>query len=91
MNKQTQILKLLAGDTRYRILNHLLEAPDYTISLAKKLNIESSVITHQLKKLEKEGLLYSYRKGKLKYYKIKDKQTLKAIFSYLNKLNKGGN
>jgi predicted transcriptional regulator len=91
MNNSTQILKILAGDTRYRLLNQLLESPDYTISLAKKLNLESSIITHQLKKLEREGLLFSYRRGKLKYYEIKNKQALKSIFSNLNKLNTGGN
>lgn len=91
MNNSTQILKILAGNTRYKILNQLLESPDFTISLAKKLNLESSIITHQLKKLEKEGLLFSYRKGKLKYYEIKDKQALKSFFSSLNKLNSGGN
>jgi len=90
MNNSTQILKVLAGDTRYKILNQILESPDYTINLAKKLSLESSIITHQLKKLEKEGLLFSYRKGKLKYYEIKDKQALKSFFSSLNKLNNGG-
>lgn len=90
MNNSTQILKILAGDTRYRILNLLLESPDFTKSLAKKLNLESSIITHQFKKLEREGSLFSYRKGKLKYYEIKDKKTLKSIFADLNRLNDGG-
>lgn len=91
MNNSTQMLKLLAGDTRFKILKQLLESPDYTINLAKKLNLESSIVTHQLKKLEREGVLCSYRKGKLKYYEIKDKQTLRIIFSNLNKLNNEGN
>jgi len=81
------MLKLLACDTRYKILNILLKNPDYTISLAKKLNIESSVITHSLKKLESGGLIHAYRKKKLKYYEIVDKNTINTIFSNLDKLN----
>lgn len=87
MNGQTQMLKLLACDTRHSILKELLKKPDYTISLAKKLNIESSVITHALKKLENEGLIQAYREKKLKYYEIIDKNTINTIFLNLDKLN----
>jgi len=54
---------------------------------AKKLNIESSVITHALKKLENEGLIHAYRKKKLKYYEINDKNTINTLFLNLDKLN----
>ena len=54
---------------------------------AKKLNIESSVITHALKKLENEGLIHAYREKKLKYYEINDKNTINTIFLNLDKLN----
>ena len=87
MNELTQLLKTLSGSTRLRILQQLLEEPDYTVNLSKKLNLESSIVTHSLKKLEKQGLVHSYRKGKLKYYKIKNKEILRSIFVNLNKLN----
>ncbi|MGB3458354.1 MAG: winged helix-turn-helix domain-containing protein [Halobacteriota archaeon] len=90
MVESTQILKVLAGDTRFRILNELMKEPDYTISLAEKLNLESSIITHSLKKLEKHGLLCSYRKGKLKYYGINDKEAIQKLISNLERLNNKG-
>ena len=88
MTEEMQILKALACSVRYRILTQILIEPDYTTSLSKKLNIESSLVTHSLKRLEKVGLLLTYRNGKLKYYEIADKRAMRNLFSSLERLSR---
>tara|TARA_Y100000310_G_C20318901_1_gene639780 strand:- start:382 stop:651 length:270 start_codon:yes stop_codon:yes gene_type:complete len=82
-------LKLILGKSNFKVLSLLLDSPDYTISIAEKLNLESSIITHALKKLEKAGLLETYRIKKKKYYKIKKKEKIKKIFQLVEELDNG--
>lgn len=88
MAERLKILRLLSGKIRYKILNQLLIEPDYTINLAKKLNLESSIITHSLKPLEKQGIVCSYRIKKLKYYQVTNSKKLQEIFLNLETLSK---
>jgi DNA-binding transcriptional ArsR family regulator len=80
MDERLKILQLLSSKTRFEILNKLLIEPDYTINLAKKLNLESSIVTHALKPLEKQGIVCSYRVKKLKYYQVTNSKKLQEIF-----------
>ncbi|MFA5519280.1 MAG: winged helix-turn-helix domain-containing protein [Spirochaetota bacterium] len=79
----------MSGNTCFTILNELLESPDYTTNLSNKLKIESSVITHALKKLEKNNLVDSYREKKLKYYQLKDKGKIQKLFKIVGDISNG--
>jgi predicted transcriptional regulator len=79
MTGGTQILRLLSGETCFKVVNILMSEPDFTTSLSKKLDIESSRITHTLKNLEKNDLVSTYREKKLKYYQLKHKKKIHVL------------
>ncbi len=86
MEEENRILRILSNPTRFKILKRLIKSPDYTTNLSKKLYIESSIITKALKKIEKEGLVSTFRDKKLKYYKIKDKFLLDKLKESITKV-----
>jgi len=87
MISETQLLQFFSGETCFRVLNELLKKPDYTTSLSKRLDIESSRITHCLKKLESLNIVHGYREKKLKFYEIKNKQKISKLFEIVREIN----
>ena len=83
------MLRLISGKSCFKVLNLLIESPNYTINIADKLDVESSIITHALKKLERNGLIDSYRVKKKKYYQIRQKEKIKKIFQLVGELDNG--
>ncbi|MDP2671996.1 MAG: winged helix-turn-helix domain-containing protein [Candidatus Daviesbacteria bacterium] len=53
------------------------------------MDIESSRITHTLKRLEKNNLVKTYREKKLKYYQLKDKDKIKQLFEVIGEISNG--
>ena len=67
IEKSIEIIKSLADTSRLRVLNSLMQKPQYVEELANRLNLAVSTISFHLKKLEKAGLI---KKQKEQYYVI---------------------
>ncbi len=89
MKEVNGVLRLISGKSCFKVLNLLVDSPNYTINIADKLGVESSIITHALKKLEKNGLIDSYRVKKKKYYQIRQKDKIKKIFQLVEEMDNG--
>jgi len=69
----------LANPTRLAILELLREGPKNVSEIAKTLNQEQSMISHNLKTLEKCVFVFSERRGKERFYHL-NKETMEEIF-----------
>ncbi len=69
----------LANPTRLAILEHLLGAPMSVTDLAEALGQEQSMVSHNLRTLERCNLISSERSGKEKVYAV-NKDTVGGIF-----------
>jgi hypothetical protein len=65
ISKSIEIMKSLADVSRVRVLNALLQKPQYVEELANRLDLAVSTVSFHLKKLESVGLA---RKEKTQYY-----------------------
>ena len=73
------LFSTLANPTRLAILENLRDTPMNVSTLAEALKQEQSMISHNLKPLERCALIYSERSGKEKIYKL-NKDTMEKIF-----------
>jgi len=89
MLTELELMKFFSGKTCNRVLKELLIGPDYTTNLSNKLKLESSIVTHCLKKLDKNGLTDTYWVKKIKYYELRSKDQIKAIFRLLEEIKNG--
>jgi predicted transcriptional regulator len=65
--RSIEIIKSLADTSRLRVLNALIEKPQYVEELAHRLNLAASTVSFHLKKLETAGLI---EQRKEQYYII---------------------
>ena len=72
--EKTPLFKILADHTRLRIINLLLMARDELCvnEIADAVAISQSAASHQLAKLEANGIVSSHRMGQTICYEIKD-------------------
>lgn len=61
MNENITIMKLLADETRVRIINILAEGDSYVELIASKLDLTPATVCYHLKKMEAAGLVKSAR------------------------------
>ena len=73
----------LANPTRLAILETLQEGPKNVAGLAKLLNHERSMISHNLKPLEKCIFVFSERKGKTREYRV-NREIINPLFELVN-------
>jgi len=82
---QINIFRILADRTRIKILKLLIENKEICVTdIAKRAKITLSAISHQLRKLEMQKIVISYRKGQTICYSLnKNKYTrlIKKILS----------
>jgi len=69
----------LANPTRLATLEALREGPMNVSSIAKALCQEQSMVSHNIRPLEKCRLVYSERRGKEKVYSL-NAETVEALF-----------
>lgn len=63
-----KFLKTICNKTRFEIIVLLREGPKHVNNISKKLNFEQSRVSHNLKKLEKFGLVKCDCNGKRRIY-----------------------
>lgn len=72
IEKSGAIFKSLGDETRLKIVCTLLNEELSVSSIAKKVNMSLSAVSHQLKVLKMNEILKAERKGKEIYYSLND-------------------
>jgi len=69
--KVMALFKVLANDTRLRLLHHLARQSEESVSgLAEALDMKPQAVSNQLQRLTDTGILASRREGNSIYYRI---------------------
>ncbi len=67
------VFKVLANDTRLRLLHALVRAPELCVTdLSKAIGMKPQAISNQLQRLSDLGILSSRREGNNIYYRLVD-------------------
>ena len=74
-----ELFKVFGDSTRIRILFVLFEAEVCVCDLARVLNMNQSVISHQLRILKQNKLVKSRREGKSIFYSLADEHVRTII------------
>ena len=68
--KVMALFKVMANDTRIRLLHHLVRSGEATVTdLAKTLGMKPQAVSNQLTRLSDTGMLRSRRDGNNMYYR----------------------
>lgn len=86
MADKLSILQSLSDDTRFKIIELLINGERCVCEIFPKMNRTQSTVSIHLGKLENAGILQSRRDGKKIFYKIIDKR----VIEILKVLKKGG-
>jgi DNA-binding transcriptional ArsR family regulator len=71
--KTMALFKVLANDTRIRLLHHLVRRDEATVTeMAKTLGMKPQAISNQLVRLSDTGMLSSRRDGNNVYYRVEN-------------------
>ncbi|RMF05992.1 ArsR family transcriptional regulator [Candidatus Woesearchaeota archaeon] len=89
MTDPVRIFKALSDETRFRIVEALLESEKCVCEIVPLTGRCQSTVSIQLGKLQNLGIVSSRREGKNVFYKVSDK-SIKSILKAANK-SKGGN
>ena len=69
--KVMALFKMLANDTRIRMLHHLVRSGEATVTdLAKALGMRPQAVSNQLLRLSDTGMLASRREGNRVFYRV---------------------
>jgi DNA-binding transcriptional ArsR family regulator len=69
--KVMALFKVLANDTRIRMLHHLVRSGEATVTdIAKKLGMKPQAVSNQLMRLSDTGMVNSRRDGNNVYYRV---------------------
>jgi ArsR family transcriptional regulator, lead/cadmium/zinc/bismuth-responsive transcriptional repressor len=69
--KVMALFKVLANDTRIRLLHHLVRSGEATVTdMAKTLGMKPQAVSNQLVRLSDTGMLASRRDGNNVYYRV---------------------
>ena len=69
--KVMALFKVLANDTRVRLLHHLVRTGEATVTdLAKTLGMKPQAVSNQLQRLSDTGMLAWRRDGNHMYYRV---------------------
>ncbi|MGM9570845.1 MAG: ArsR/SmtB family transcription factor [bacterium] len=74
--KLADLFKALADPTRIKIINALKDRELCVCHLAKKINMEQSAVSHQLRLLRNMHLVKNRRDGKEVFYSLDDEHVL---------------
>jgi DNA-binding transcriptional ArsR family regulator len=69
--KVMALFKVLANDTRIRILHHIVRSGEATVTdMARTLGMKPQAVSNQLMRLSDTGMLASRREGNNVYYRV---------------------
>ncbi len=69
--KVMALFKMLANDTRIRMLHHIVRSREATVTdLARTLGMKPQAVSNQLLRLSDTGMLASRREGNNVYYRV---------------------
>src|SRR4051812_10256566 len=69
--KVMALFKVMANDTRIRILHHIVRSGEATVTdIAKTLGMKPQAVSNQLVRLSDTGMLRSRRDGNNMYYRV---------------------
>lgn len=69
--KVMALFKVLANDTRLRLLHHIVRSGEATVTdLAKTLGMKPQAVSNQLTRLSDTGMILSRRDGNNVYYRV---------------------
>lgn len=69
--KVMALFKMLANDTRIRMLHHVVRSGEATVTdIAKTLGMKPQAVSNQLLRLSDTGILASRREGNNVYYRV---------------------
>jgi len=74
MDRKLTLLKALADETRFKIIEFLLGGEKCVCEIVHHVNRTQSTVSIHLGNLEYAGILASRREGKKIFYKIKDRK-----------------
>lgn len=87
ISESIEIMKSLADTSRLRVLNALMNKPQYVEEIAHRLNLAASTVSFHLKKLEKAKLVYKTKDQYYFVYRINEavfKMSLKELTDFEN-------
>jgi len=79
MKENIELLKALADDTRFKIVEYLLEGERCVCEIFPYVKRTQSTVSIHLGNLEDAGVLESRREGKKIFYKIKDNRVFEIF------------
>lgn len=89
LQAKTNVLKILADPSRYRILEILTESSGKLCvgDIAEKTGCTQSAVSHQLSKLESAEIIKPLRKGQQVCYILEDNEQVSLITKIMKILN----
>jgi ArsR family transcriptional regulator len=81
----TKLLKAIADETRYNMLQLLLRHNYCVRALSRKLELSESAISQHIKVLREAGLLIGVKKGYYMHYDV-DRKALRELSSKIEEL-----
>jgi ArsR family transcriptional regulator len=72
LNDVAEFYKVLADNTRLKIINALNESELCVCDISNLLNMTKSAVSHQLQNLKSQNLISSRKAGKIVYYSLAD-------------------
>ena len=72
--------KLLADENKFRIVKHLMKGEECVCTIAEKLNLEQSLVSHHINKLRDAGMIIDRKVGSWVHCSLNEK-----VFEQLEK------
>jgi len=88
MREEIKVLKSLSDDTRFKIVEFLLDGEKCVCEIFPYVKRTQSTVSIQLGKLEDAGILKSRRKGKKIFYSISDMRVVDVFKALGNEKGK---
>ena len=80
INDAAEMLKAIANPLRINIIYALFIKSEMSVSdIQEELNIEQSLLSHNLRLMKDRGILVARKRGKNCYYSLKHKKLYKVI------------
>lgn len=79
ITRVSRMYKVLGDKTRLKILLFIQDKEQNVTSIAKKIEMEQSAVSHQLKLLRDNNIVKARREGKVIYYSLDDQHVMNIL------------